>query len=612
MGRRWIKTGFLRRNLAIPEEVDYALNYSVLRNLLITLGLLFIAGCTPPPKVNRPNLPILADHGVMEGIPGKPGGIFVETEPGEPNTFNWFISEDRTSADYIEIFFMPLVTLNPVTNQFEPVLAKSWEVLPDQKNFIFHLREGLQWSDGAPLTADDVVFSFQAVYDKRYPNRNADDLSDDDKPFIVTKINDTTVQIQTPNIFAPFLTKITDVCIMPKHSLDHFYQDGTLQKQWNRSTAQNNPNSIVVSGAYKIFSYHPGERIVLSPNPYYYKTDTAGVRLPYIDFLINKFVKDQNASVIAFASGLTDAEGISPDDVEWVRRSAKLHDFTIYDRGLSAASNFLWFNQNPGKDKDGKPFVDPIKLKWFQDIRFRQAVSYGIDRQGMVDGVLFGRGAPLWSGESPANVKWFNPNVKKYPYDPEKAKSLLAEAGFHFDGTILRDAGGHPVEIDLFTNKENQIRENMATVFQENMKTLGITIHLKFVDFNALIEKLSESYNYEASLLGLIGGFDPSDGISVYLSKGRLHQWYPNQPKPTTPWEARIDELMIAELRTLDESKRKEYYNEVQEIMSEQCAFIYLITSNSYSGLRNKWQNIQIPKLVYQPLTWNREQIWTP
>jgi peptide/nickel transport system substrate-binding protein len=579
---------------------------------LLLLGLVaLLSACSPSsPRQTRVVHPLPESHPVASAAPGQPGGLFVQTGAGEPNTFNWIVSEDASSSTNIDIFFSGLVDYNPITESIEPALAQRWEVSPDNRTFTFHLWPGLQWSDGHPLTADDVIFTFTATYDKRYPNRVAYDLSDDGTPFVVTKIDDLTVQIRTPQIFAPFLIKMAGAGIMPKHKLEPFFHDGTLQKQWSVSTAQKDPSSIVVSGPYRLHSYRPGERIVLEANPYYRQADSRGVRLPYVDLFIEKFVKDQNASVVAFASGLTDAEGITPDNVEWVRRSAPLHNFTVHDRGPSTSSSFIWFNQNPGQNKDGKPYLAPHKLAWFQDVRFRQAISHGINRQGIVDGVLFGRGTPLWSGESPANRKWFNPHVKQYPYDPARALALLAEAGFKQENGLLRDRAGNPVEFKIITNQENPIRINMATVFKENMGELGITVQLQFLDFGTLVNKISDSFDYEASLLGFTGGGDPSGGMSIYMSKGRLHQWYPSQPKPATAWEARIDGLMLAQLRTLDEAQRKKYYDEVQLIMSEQCPLIYLITPNSYAGLRHKWQNVQIPKLG--SLLWNKEQIWTP
>jgi peptide/nickel transport system substrate-binding protein len=420
-------------------------------------------------------------------------------------------------------------------------------------------------------------------------------MSVDGKPFTVEKVDDLTFRVTTPDIYAPFLLFMGDVEVLPKHKLEAAYRDGTLMKKWTIATAQETPKEIASSGPFVIRYYRPGERIVFEPNPYYYRFDSKGQRLPYVDYYVTKFVKDANASVVAFATGLTDSEGVGPDNVGWVQRGVKTYHFTMYDRGPSTASSFICFNENPGHDKNGKPFVTPYKLKWFTNQKFRQAISYGIDRQGLVQGVLFGRGAPLWGPESPTNHKWFNPHVKQYPYDPKKALELLESQGFRRDKNgDLRDADGNKVEFGLMTNAENPIRQNMATVFKENMAALGINVRLQFLDFGTFVGKLQDSYDYEACMIGFTGGGDPVGGMSIYVSKGRLHQWYPNQKTPATPWEARMDELMMKQLKTLDEKKRQEYYFEVQQIMSEELPLIYLVTPNAYQGVKDKWQNVQI------------------
>ncbi|WP_018290817.1 ABC transporter substrate-binding protein [Verrucomicrobium sp. 3C] len=575
------------------------------------LGLATLS-CSRPTRVGeRPSLPVPTDADVSPAQPGKRGGVFIEVSPGEPSTFNWLVAEDASSASFLGLLFDGLTSYNPIREEVVPALAKSWEVGADSRTFTFHLREGLTWSDGVPLTADDVLFTFQCVYDPRFPNRNAYDLSVNGKPFLLEKLDRHTVRIRTPEIFAPFLRYMSGVTIMPKHLLQGAYEGGTLLRAWSIFTAQKTPATIASSGAFLLHSYRPGQLILLEANPRYWRIDVERRRLPYIDFLIVKFVKDQNASVVAFASGQTDADTIPPDDVAWVRRGEKIHHYTIHDRGPSTASTFLWFNQNPGRDKSGKPFVAPYKLRWFQDRRFRQAISYGIDREGMVKGILFGRGQPLWGPESPANSKWFNPRIRQYPFDPARAEQLLTEAGFHRRGDgMMADAEDHPVSFTLLTNQENPLRTAMATVFQQNMRALGIEARLQFLDFGALVTKISDSFDYEACLLGLTGGGDPADGMSVFVSKGRLHQWYPSEPQPATPWEARIDSLMLAQLTTLDQSLRKQYWDEVQQILSEELPYIYLVTPNTYAGLRDKWRNVQIPKIG--SVVWNLEEVWTP
>ena len=583
------------------------------RRSLLFLALLPLVGaaCAPKIKEARESNPLPAGVDTAQNEIGRRGGVFIDSTPGEPSTFNPLVSEDATSSGFISLFLDSLVRNNAVTQEVEPGLATKWEIAPDHKTFTFHLRPGVRWSDGHSFSADDVVFTFQAIYDARYPNRAAFDLSVDGKKFTVEKIDDLTVRLTTPEIYAPFLETVGGVGLLPRHELESAFRDGSLLKAWNVSIAQKEPRRLLATGAFRLRSYQPAERIVFEANPHYWRADSQGVRLPYVDYLVTKLVKDANASTLAFATGQTDAEGLSPDNVAWIDRYAKRYGFSVFNRGPSPNTGFIWFNQNPGRDTSGKPFVPPHKLAWFTDRRFRQAISHGIDRDGLVRGVLFGRGQPLWGPETPANKKWYNPNVTQYPYDPARSRALLTEAGFQMGSDQkLRDRAGNVVEFTLNTNQENQLRANMATAFKENMRDLGITVNLSFLDFGTLVGKIQDSYDYEAGMLGLTGGGDPAGGISVFSSKGRLHQWHPNQKTPATTWEARIDQLMSDQLHTLDYPTRKKYFDEVQKIMSDETPYIYLVTANAYVGLKDRWKNIRIPPLG--SLVWNLDELWTP
>lgn len=576
------------------------------------IGVLFgfLCSCSRPTVADLPRLPPPPDAEIIEYAPGQPGDVFIQTTVGDISTLNPLVSEDASSGAAIAMFLTGMTTWNPMTEQVEPALAKSWEIGADQRVFTFHLRDGLVWSDGVPLTADDVIFSYRCYYDERFPTRTRFFISINGQPCQVEKIDDLTVRITAPEIFAPFLLFVASVDILPKHKLLPSFEDGTLLEQWSISTAKNIPEEIVSSGPFVLHSFRPAERIVFARNPNYYKLDRSDNRLPYIDYVISKLVKDTNASIVAFAQGETDAESITPDNVAWVMRGEKTHNFTIINRGPTPGTGFIWFNQNPGTDTDGEPYVSPEKLAWFRNLQFRQAISTAIDREGIIEGVLFGRGTPLYGSVSPANTRWHNPDIVIYPYDLERASQLLRSAGFSWNDTgALIDREGHLVSFTLMTNKGNNIRNEMATIFKENMAAIGIEVELNFIDFGTLITKISDSFNYEACLLGLTGGAgDPASGMDIYSSGGRLHMWHPQQESPTTEWEARIDHLMQMQVTTLDQAKRKEYFNEVQLIMSRQVPFIYLVTPNSYVGIKNKWQNIEVPKMG--SLIWNLDELW--
>lgn len=577
------------------------------RRVTCSFLILFLAGCGSEIVSERENHPIPEDADVAGLPPGERGGIFTRAVPGVPATFNPLVAEDVPSTEAITLLLEGLTRYDYAREEVVPGLAKSWDISDDDRTFTFHLRRGVRWSDGHPFTADDVVFTFKSIYDERFPNRSKFEFSIDGEPFDVRKIDDHTVRITTPDIFAPFLLYI-GTPILPRHKLLDAYEEGTLMRAWTISEAARSPHEIVSTGPFRIRSLRPAERIVYEPNPHYWRVDSEGTRLPYVDFMINRFVQDVNASTVAFATGQSDEEAISPDNVGWVERTQERYGFTIHDRGPSSSTNFIWFNQNPRMDGDGRPIVAPHKLRWFTDRNFRQAVSYGIDRQGIVDGVLFRRGAPLWGPVSPANVKWHNPDVKTYPYNPQRARELLDEAGFEYRAGALFDDEGNPVRFTLNTNHETRLRSNMANVFVENMKDLGIEVNLRLLDFNTFVNRVMDSYDYEAGLLSLSGSPDPHGGMSVYSSQGRLHMWHPQQEEPATEWEAHIDDLMRRQQRTLDEAERKVYFDEVQQILSEQVPIIYLVTPNAYQGLRNDWRNVEEPPLG--TMIWNIDELW--
>ncbi|MDZ4744089.1 MAG: ABC transporter substrate-binding protein [Verrucomicrobiota bacterium] len=552
--------------------------------------------------------PIPEDAVMVKSQPGKFGGVYLSATFGDPKTFNPVMAEESSSTDIIGFVFKGLTEYNSKTQQAEPSLAKSWEVAADQKTWTFHLRKGIKWSDGTPLTADDVVFTFNdVIYNPKIVNRERDYLSIDGKPFTVTKIDDETVQIVTPDIYAP-LTTFIGTSILPKHKLEQAVKEGKFESTWGVNAAL---TDIVGTGPYTIESYIPGQRTVLTRNPHYWKVNTLKERLPYINKIVFNVVPDMNAVLMRFLAGESYDLGVRPEDVATVKKKVdESGKITMIDRGPSTTINFLWFNMNQGKNpKTQKPFVDSVKLKWFQNQKFRQAVSHSINRNGIIQSVLLGLGTPLWGIKNEAD-KWNNPNVRKYPYDLDAARKLLQEAGFKYNaqGKLL-DESGNPVAWTLLTNQGNNTREQIGNILVEDFQKLGMDVQLKTVDFNALVNKITDTYDYDAIMLGLGGGApDPVSSMSVLMSSGRMHQWYPNQKTPATPWEARIDELMQKQLKTLDEKKRREYFDEVQMIMSEESPYIYTVTPQSYAAYYNFIKNIDIPP--QGSILWNFDELW--
>ncbi|MCD6385263.1 ABC transporter substrate-binding protein, partial [Candidatus Sumerlaeota bacterium] len=162
----------------------------------------------------------------------------------------------------------------------------------------------------------------------------------------------------------------------------------------------------------------------------------------------------------------------------------------------------------------------------------------------------------------------------------------------------------------IISNRENEYRAKVGTIICDSLRKIGIDARLSMIDFNTLVVRIADTYDYEACLLGLTGGIEPVGGMNVYLSSGRTHQWYPNQPKPATPAEARIDELMNKYLKEPVYEKQREYFNEVQRIMAEEQFMIYTVVPYSYVAVRNKFGNLKPTVLDHRLVLWNCEELF--
>ncbi len=590
------------------------------RNLITGLllsGILFLTGCgsktDSSTTASKQNYPLPDPPLVAKCAPGIPGGRLVIAVFGEPKTFNPITANESSSTDVIRFMFAGLTSLDMQTQEVVPQLAESWKVESDQKTWTFKLRKGLCWSDGEPLTADDVVFTWNnVIYNTNIDNVTVDLFRIDGKDFSVSKVDDLTVKVVTPDVYAPFLEFFGGTALVPKHKLEKSVKEGRFAAAYGVGSKA---EEIVGAGPFRLKEFKPGQTVVLERNPYFCEVDSKGQRLPYLDNLVWSTVPDFNAMALRFLSGESDVhEVIRAEELDRFKTESNKGKFNVLELGLQMERISIWFNLNTGKNpKSGQPLIDPKKLKWFSNTKFRQAISYAMDRPSIIKSVYNGRAVESFGFVSPADKKWFNPKIQQYPYDVTKAKALLAEIGIKDrDGDgILEDEAGNPIEFVLNTNAGNNTREKIAVILQEDLKKLGIKLIYQPVDFNTLITKIDTTHEFECCLLAFGGdGTEPTSSMNMLTSSGFTTPWFPRQKTPGTKWEERMDFLMNAQLKTLNFDERKKYYNEVQTIFAEQVPMITVVAPYAYAAIRSDIGNVRPTPLTSSRMTWNAEELY--
>ncbi|HEY9653714.1 MAG TPA: ABC transporter substrate-binding protein, partial [Coleofasciculaceae cyanobacterium] len=303
----------------------------------------------------------------------------------DPKTFNYPLNQE--SPNVFGYIYDGLINENGQTGEVEPALAESWEISPDKKRIVFTLKEGLKWSDGHPLTADDVDFTYNKIYLNEEIPADARDIlrvGVSRKLPTVRKLDERRVEFIVPEPFAPFL-RTTGLAILPAHALRESIE--TKDKEGNpkfltKWGVDTNPREIIANGMYTLENYSTSQRVVFRRNPYYWRKDIQGNSQPYIEKLIWQIVESTDTALLQFRSGGLDSLSVSPDYFSLLKTEEKRGNFKIYNAGPATGTTFISFNLNKGR-RNGKPLVDPIKSRWFNTVKFRQAVAYAVDRQRM-------------------------------------------------------------------------------------------------------------------------------------------------------------------------------------------------------------------------------------
>lgn len=502
-----------------------------------------------------------------------PGGELVASMRSDPSTYNRYVPAGANAAtDLLSLLVHArLIRVNRATDGIEPMLAERWTGSDNGLTYTLALRQGVRFSDGAPFTAADVLFSFRAAYDPSLKSPIGSSLLVNGSPIAVSAPDDHTVVLTFPEPFAPGLRLLDNLPILPKHRLERALDEGRFADAWSPSQPL---TEIAGLGPFILAEHLSGQRLVLTRNPNYFRKDARGVQLPYLDRLTIAVVPDQNTEALRLEAGETDlmySGEIRPQDYAGFQQSAEEGRLRLIDVGVGLDPDFLSFNLRPSRASDPR-------APWLQRKEFRQAVAWAVNRQAIVDTVYLGAAVPVSGPVTPGNRTWYAPGTPAYTHDPARARTLLAGLGLrdqNGDG-LLEDARGEPARFSILTQAGHN-RERVAAVIQEHLRQVGLVIDVVTMDPGGLFARWSAG-DYDTMYFGLqASSTDPWVNPEFWLSSGGFHFWNPGQPAPATGWEARIDALMREHAGDLDLNRRREAFAEVQRILAEELPSVYFV-----------------------------------
>jgi peptide/nickel transport system substrate-binding protein len=560
-------------------------------SVLVVVGLL-LRGC--------PSSDSLAD--TATSAPRR-GGQLVASARGVPRSFNRLVAGDQPSDTFSMLTQGSLVRMNRATFELEPWLAEKWESTSDGRTHTLHLRKGVTWSDGTPFTSADVLFTFEAMYDKKVESVVASSVMPGGKPVEVTAPDASTVVLTYAQQSGSGVALLDMVPILPKHKLEGALKAGTFSKVWDTAAT---PSDIVGTGPFVLREFKPGERIVLDRNPHYWRTGADGQKLPYLDRFILQFIPEQNAELLALQAGTTDLtqSELRPDDYVPVRRAEQEGKLTLIEGGVAPDADALWFCLNPEIKKGDR------RLAFVQRREFRQALSHAVDREEFARTVFLGEAVPVWGPITPGNRPWFSPNIPRYPHDLGRARELLKSIGLEDrDGNgVVETANNVEARFTVMTQRGRADYERGVAVLRDEAAKIGIAFDAVPLEYPTMIERILKCQYDAVYMRPYFSHLDPASNMDFWLSSGSTHLWNINQKTPATEWEARLDTIMLEQAATIDPERRRELFNDAQRILAENVPALYFAAPRLYFAHSRRTVGV-VPSILRPPLLWNADSL---
>lgn len=508
------------------------------------------------------------------------GGELRFSMRSDPKTLEPLAITDQNSATVRQLTAARLLRRNRATQKLEPELAEKWEVREKGRLLVFRLRPGLQYADGTPADSQDVRVTLERLLDpvKAYP------MSEGLRTAGITGV-------ETPG---PLEVRIRTA--QPVAGLENYFDEIPILS--SRSPLKDR----AALGPFVLAEYKRGHSLRFVRNPRYFRKDAAGRPLPRLDAVRIDIQGNPELERNRFERReLHLLASLDPESFAALEKTGQ-----AIDAGPTLDSEVMWFNQA------GKAPLAEAKRKWFRTREFRRAVSAAIRREDLVRVVFASRAIPGVGPIAPSSKEWFAPGLRAQPYDLKAAEAELRRAGFRKQNGRLQDAAGNAVTFSLLTNSNNRQRMRMASMIQQDLDKLGITVSVVGLDMPSLLERMTRTMNYDAILLGMTSvDLEPNQQMNIWLSSSASHPWNPSQAKPETAWEAEIDKVLETQLHAAAPEKRRQLLRRFQEIVRDEAPMLYLVHPNALGAVSNAVTGVRMSSL--QPrMIWNIEEIDVP
>jgi len=484
------------------------------------------------------------------------GDTLVEASIGDISGLIPNITSDSASHEIGNLIYSNLVRTDKEL-RLEGELAERWEVSKDEMTITFHLQKGVRWHDGEEVTAHDVDFTYRYMIDPKTPTAYAESFRQIKHAEVVDRY---IYRVTYEKPYAPALLS-WGIWILPRHILEAPWKAGVDL----RTTQQN--RRPIGSGPYVFREWKTGEKVVLEANPNYFEGR------PYFNRVVYRIIPDQSTIFLELKARNIDMAGLSP--IQYRRQT----DYPAFHKGFNKyrylANGYAYLGFN---------LLDPR----FQDKRVRQAMAHAINKQELIEGVLLGLGRAAVGPYKPGTW-WYKDAVRTYPFDPERAKALLAEAGWkekNSDGILIRH--GQAFSFTIRTNQGNLVRQQTAEIIQRRLRAVGIDVKIHIVEWAAFINTFVKKKQFEAIILGWGLGLDPDQYDIWHSSKTGT-----DELNHITYKNSKVDELLEAGRRTFNEAKRKAIYAEFQHIMAEEQPVVFLYVPEALPVVSSRVRGIE-------------------